>query len=77
VQALLAGRYNVAYEDIQRCAKLALRHRMILNFEGEAAEVKTDDLVDDVLRSVPQTAPDGMKMDLPQAAPVGAQPDLA
>lgn len=70
VRALMASRYNVAYEDIQQVAKPALRHRMILNFEGEAAEVKTDSLVDEILGSVSTTAPEGMDMDLPAATPV-------
>ncbi len=71
VMALLNERYNVAYEDIATVAKPALRHRMILNFEGEAAEVKTDDLIDQIIASVPTTAPDSMKMDLPEASAVG------
>ncbi len=71
VSALLDGRYQVAYEDIRAWARAALRHRIIRNFEGEAAEIAPDALVDEVLRSVPTTAPDSMKMDLPEAAPVG------
>ena len=35
VKALLDGRYNVAFEDVQSVALPALRHRIILNFEGE------------------------------------------
>jgi MoxR-like ATPase len=66
----MASRYNVAYEDIQQVAKPALRHRMILNFEGEAAEVKTDSLVDEILGSVSTIPPESMDMDLPAATPV-------
>ncbi|HYF50870.1 MAG TPA: MoxR family ATPase [Planctomycetota bacterium] len=50
--ALMRGRFNVAMDDIRRAAKPALRHRLILNFEGEAAGVKSDDLVNDILSSV-------------------------
>jgi MoxR-like ATPase len=71
VQALMSSRFNVAYEDVQHVARAALRHRMILNFEGEAAEVKTDDLIEEILGSVPTTAPEGMEMDLPETAPAG------
>jgi MoxR-like ATPase len=48
-RALLAGRYNVSKSDILAVAKPALRHRVILNFEGEAAGVSIDSLLDDIL----------------------------
>lgn len=51
--ALLDGRYNVAFEDVQAVAPAALRHRLILNFEGQAGGVKTDDVIADLLRAVP------------------------
>jgi len=49
---LLAGRTAVSVDDIRRVAKPALRHRMILNFEGEAEQVSSDQLIDDILRHV-------------------------
>jgi MoxR-like ATPase len=52
VLALVAGRYNVAFDDVRKMTPPALRHRLILNFEGEAAGVKTDDVVEDVLKHV-------------------------
>jgi MoxR-like ATPase len=54
VLALVAGRYNVAFDDVRKMAPPALRHRLILNFEGEAAGVKTDDVVADALSHVPE-----------------------
>ncbi|HEU5311089.1 MAG TPA: AAA family ATPase, partial [Candidatus Eisenbacteria bacterium] len=36
VRALAEGRYNVSVEDLHAMAAPALRHRIILNFEGEA-----------------------------------------
>ena len=45
IRALLDGRYSVAYEDIQAVAAPALRHRIILNYEGEAEAVSTDSIV--------------------------------
>ena len=51
-RALLAGRFNVSTSDILEVAKPSLRHRMILNFEGEADGVSTDMLLDEVLDSV-------------------------
>jgi MoxR-like ATPase len=50
--ALMKGRYNVAADDIRDCARPALRHRMILNFEGEAEGIKPDDIVSKVLEHV-------------------------
>ncbi|MHB0911835.1 MAG: AAA family ATPase [Armatimonadota bacterium] len=52
VCALLDGRYNVAFEDIRQVAKRALRHRIILNFEGEAERVSPDSIIDDILTHV-------------------------
>src|SRR5216683_4568432 len=49
VRALAEGRYNVSVEDIKALAAPALRHRVILNFEGEAEGVDTDTLVARVL----------------------------
>ena len=34
VRALIEGRYNVSFEDIQYALYPALRHRLILNFEA-------------------------------------------
>jgi MoxR-like ATPase len=51
-RALLAGRYNVSSSDILAVAKPSLRHRLILNFEGEADSVSVDAIVDQVLESV-------------------------
>ena len=52
IRALLDGRYNVAYDDIAAVAPAALRHRIILNFEGEAEGVGTDAIVHDILNKL-------------------------
>jgi MoxR-like ATPase len=49
VRALLDGRFNVSFEDIRSVAKPAMRHRIILNFEGEAEQISTDAIVEDIL----------------------------
>jgi MoxR-like ATPase len=49
VRALLDGRYNVAVEDIDAVAYHALRHRMILNFEGEAEGIDADEIIKTIL----------------------------
>lgn len=55
-RALLAGRYNVSTGDIIEVSKPSLRHRIILNFEGEAEGLSTDSILDDVLETVPGSA---------------------
>jgi len=56
VRALFDGRYNVSVGDIKRAALPVLRHRMFLNFEGEASEVSKDDLISALLESVAERA---------------------
>jgi MoxR-like ATPase len=52
VNALLDGRFNVAFEDVQAVARHALRHRILLNFEGLAENISTDRIVDELAHSV-------------------------
>jgi MoxR-like ATPase len=52
INALLEGRFNVAYEDIEAVAYGALRHRLLLNFEGQAEGIKTDAIIADLLKTV-------------------------
>jgi MoxR-like ATPase len=51
VTALLAGRYNVAFEDVHAVAKAALRHRLLLNFDGLAEGIHPDIVVDELVKS--------------------------
>ena len=51
IYALLDGRFHVARADLDRAALAALRHRVILNFEGEAEGTTTDDIIAEVLRA--------------------------
>jgi MoxR-like ATPase len=52
VKAILSGRANLSEEDVRFVAKPALRHRILLNFEGEADGVRTDSVVDAVLENI-------------------------
>ena len=49
INALLDGRYHVARDDIRTVALPCLRHRVLLNFEGQAEAVSTDAIIRDVL----------------------------
>jgi MoxR-like ATPase len=59
VRALAEGRYNVSVEDLKSLAAPALRHRIILNFEGEAEAVDVDNLIRDIVDSVEQQTAQG------------------
>jgi MoxR-like ATPase len=54
VAALLAGRYNVALEDVRAVAPAALRHRLILTYEAEADGITPDAVIAAVLDAVPE-----------------------
>lgn len=56
INALLETRSNVSFEDIAAVAPAALRHRILLNFEGQAEDISADDLIADVLSTVTKTA---------------------
>jgi MoxR-like ATPase len=52
IRALLDERYHVAREDIRAVAHPALRHRLILNFEGQAENIQADAVIDDILKAL-------------------------
>jgi MoxR-like ATPase len=49
IRALLEGRFNVSLEDLQAVAYPALRHRIILNFDGLAEGITPEDLIETVV----------------------------
>lgn len=52
VRALAHGRLQVSYGDIRQTALPALRHRLLLNFEGQASGVATDQLIGDIIEQL-------------------------
>jgi MoxR-like ATPase len=56
IHAVLAGRVNVAFDDVRRVAAAALRHRIILSYEAEAKGVTTDRVIGELLSAVPEEA---------------------
>ena len=52
IYALLDGRFNVSIDDIRAVALPSLRHRIILNFEGEAEGITTEAVVRSILDAV-------------------------
>jgi MoxR-like ATPase len=55
IQALFDGRFAASADDVRKVIRPALRHRIILNFEGEAEGVKTDAILDRILETVKET----------------------
>jgi len=53
VNALLEGRFNVAFEDIHAVALPSLRHRLLLNFEGLAGGIEPDQVILQLVEKVP------------------------
>ncbi len=54
VRALLDGRPQVGFDDVEQAALPALRHRVLLNFEAEGEGLSADDVVAQVLDEVPR-----------------------
>ncbi len=54
VRALLDGRYNVSFEDVRRVYLPALRHRVIMNFEAQAEAIDIDQVLLEILQSLPE-----------------------
>ncbi len=55
VRALLDGRFHVSFNDAKQVAIPAMRHRVILNFEGEAEGITTDMVLEKLLAETPTT----------------------
>jgi len=56
LRALLDGRFNASFSDVQKVYLPAMRHRVLLNFEGEAEGISPDDVLKDLLDKTPTMA---------------------
>jgi MoxR-like ATPase len=56
VNALLDGRYNVSFEDVRKIYLPALRHRILLNFEAQAENIPSDQILAGILNEVKEKA---------------------
>jgi MoxR-like ATPase len=54
IQALFDGRFAASIDDVRKVALPALRHRVLLNFEGEAEGVKSDQVITAIIESLPE-----------------------
>jgi MoxR-like ATPase len=55
IRALFEGRFAASIDDVRAVALPALRHRVLLNFEGEAEGVKTDQVIEGILKGLAET----------------------
>jgi MoxR-like ATPase len=58
IRTLFEGRFAAAVDDIRAVVRPALRHRILLNFEGEAEGVKTDQVIEAILKNVAEAKPE-------------------
>ena len=56
LHALLDGRFNTSFSDVRKICLPAMRHRVLLNFEGEAEGISTDDVLKELLDKTPTMA---------------------
>jgi MoxR-like ATPase len=54
IRALFEGRFAASIDDVRHVCFPALRHRVLLNFEGEAEGVKTDQVIQEILAKTPE-----------------------
>jgi MoxR-like ATPase len=52
-RALMHGRYHVGFEDIRALAHPVLRHRILLNFHAQSERVTTDQIIAQLIKTVP------------------------
>ncbi|MBI3837207.1 MAG: MoxR family ATPase [Planctomycetia bacterium] len=67
-RAVLHGRYYVSSDDIRAVAFPVLRHRIMTNFNAEAEGVKPDDIIRQLIETIP--------LDENEAAGSGKQPQI-
>ena len=56
IRAILDDRYHVARDDLRIMATPVLRHRLILNFEGQAEGISADDVISKIIANIPDNA---------------------
>jgi MoxR-like ATPase len=62
VLALRSGRFAVSVDDVKAIALPVLRHRIILNFEGEAEGIDADRLLSEVMETVEASSREGKEV---------------
>ncbi len=55
VRAMLDERYHISFDDLKKSFLPAMRHRIILNFEGQAEGITSDDVLVSIMNHTPVT----------------------
>jgi MoxR-like ATPase len=55
VRAMLDERYHISFSDVSDSVLPGLRHRILLNFEGQAEGIQNDDILNQILQDTPKT----------------------
>jgi MoxR-like ATPase len=55
IRALFEGRFAASIDDVKAVALPSMRHRVLLNFEGEAEGVRADQVLEQILKKLPET----------------------
>ncbi len=55
VRAMLDERYHVSFDDLARSYPPSMRHRLLLNFEGQAEGIDNDEILTEILDQTPTT----------------------
>ncbi|MNR61508.1 hypothetical protein D3C85_1832830 [compost metagenome] len=55
VRALCSGKLHVSWSDIREVAVPALRHRVVLGYEAQAAGITTDQMTESILNALELT----------------------
>jgi len=63
-RAILQSRTHVTCEDVAAMAHPVLRHRMLVNFNAEADEIRPDDLIDQLLETIKPDAADASRQEM-------------
>jgi MoxR-like ATPase len=56
VRALMADRFSISCADVREVAPAALRHRIIRNFEAEAESITSDQVLESLIKTIPEPA---------------------
>ena len=61
VRAMLDERYHVSFSDVTASILPAIRHRIILNFEGQAEGIANDEVIEQILQETPTAVEEGAR----------------
>ncbi len=55
IRALFEGRFAASIDDVKAVMLASMRHRVLLNFEGEAEGIRADQVLEQIVKRLPET----------------------